>query len=645
MAIKSASSLVAESILFAKPPEKLSNRQWADKYFYVTKGESTGKWETRPYQEEILDCWSNPFVWRTSLMKSSRVGATTLININECYHLHWDPCDSCTVQPTTGYAEQYSRATFNRIIENNPEIKQLFAACKHRDGTNSILEKYVNSASMSFLGANSPNGFRGWSYRVARADETSAYEAGGAGKEGDQIELLLNRTIDYHNRLFIDASTPTIEGFDRIEAAFKLGDQRHRFLPCPHCGWYQTLSSAAFTPGAKKDAPGGFWWEIGKPQSVVYICEKCDQPIKHSQKFEMDKLGEWRPTAPPNFAPDGREHRSYHIWAAISYQANASWANIVAEYEKNHASAQGLQVFINTWLGQTFREDAATRLTAEGLMGRRGSYPSGAVPDGVMMITIGVDMQDNRAEVFVYGFGPGQASGQADAEPERWLIQHEAIMQPYNTEEVYKQLDTFLFNDYVLSNGAKLKVAAMAVDSGDGEHAPYVYRYASRRAKQGVIATKGMSQAGKPAINGGRRTEYNIKGQLDKRSAEVYQVGTDFIKTQLMAQLRHDLQAGAGAIHFPGDTKEEFFVQLVSERRHINSTGKVTWVRQPGLKAEALDGTVYAYAAFRHAKKKYNPSKMWQFLANEIERLAGKAELVPEKSPIAFDLLEGQRYY
>jgi phage terminase large subunit GpA-like protein len=645
MAIRSVDELLRQSIQPLKPREKLSRSDWAERHFQVTKGSSTGNWKTRPYQKEILDAWDDPRIWRTSIMKSSRVGATTLLNIDECYSIHWEPCDTCTVQPTTGDAEKYSRDTFNSLIDNVDVLKDMFAVCKHRDGTNSILEKYINGASLKFLGANSPNGFRRVTYRIVRADETSAYKAGGAGKEGDQIELLLNRTIDYHDRLFIDCSTPTIEGFDRIDDAFKLGDQRHRYLPCPHCGWYQQLSATAFTPGADRSKPGGFWWEPGKPTSVVYICERCDKPIQHSQKFEMDLHGEWRPSAPPNIDPNGREHRSYHIWAGISYQANASWANIVAEHEKNQNSPEKVQVFINTWLGLPYREDAATRLTAEGLMTRRDDYPSGKVPDGVLMICIGVDMQDDRAEVFIWGFGPGDSAAQATAEPEKWLIEHHVIYERYDTKAVYAQLDTFLLGTYPLGNGSELKPAAMAVDSGSGDHTPYVYEYANSRSRQGVIAIKGMPQIGKPPINNGRRTEYDMKGRLKKTSAQVYQVGTDMIKTILMAQLRHGLQSGAGAIHFPNDTTEEFFVQLVSERRHHSTVGgqpKVTWVRRKGTAAEALDGTVYAYAAFHHAKKKFNQKTMWAQLKAAAR---GGDKPATEKSPVAFNLLEGQRVY
>ena len=640
MPIQSANEVLLQSLQLLIPPPNLTMSEWADRYFEVSKGGSMGKWTTRPYQREILDCWTDPLVWRTSIMKSARVGMTTLLNISECYHIHWDPCDSCTVQPTTGYAEKYSRDTFNKIIESVPVMREIFSKAKYRDGSNSILEKYINGASLSFLGANSPNGFRGWTYRVARADEVDGYVSSGAGNEGDQIELLLNRTIDYHNRCFIDLSTPTIEGYSRIEKSFKQGDQRHRYLPCPHCGHMQPLRADAFTPGAKKDTTGGFWWEPGKPSSVVYICESCDKPIQHQQKFEMDRNGEWRPTAPANIAPDGRQHRSYFIWAGLSYQANASWAHIVEAYEKTHDSPQQIQVFINTWLGQTYKEDAAIRVTAEGLMAKRDVYPSGTVPDGVLMITLGIDMQDNRAEISAWGWGRSRMTEGMESEAEGWLIEHMVIQQPYNSAELYAQLDNVIEHGYKLSNGCVMHPSVVAIDSSDGDHTPYVYDYARLRTAKGVIPIKGVATNGKPPIGRGTRAEFTIKNKPKKSAVEMFQVGTDVIKTRLMARLRREQQSGPGALHFPSDVTEEYFVQLVSERRHSyvqQGQPKFRWVRKPGTKAEALDCAVYAYAGLHHAYKRYNLRTIWDQLQQKIKQGNAKAEATAP--PAGFNLL------
>lgn len=642
MPLANISDIVRRSSKLLTPVPHLRMSEYADEYFYVTKGGSTGKWRTRPYQKEILDCWTDPKVWRTSIMKSARVGYTTLLNISETYSLHYDPCDSCTVQATTEYAEKYSRDTFSKIRDRIPALQELFADSKYRDGTDSLLEKRVNGGSLSFLGANSPNGFRGWTYRVARADEVDAYPLKGAGEEGDQIELLLNRTIDYPDRVFIEGSTPLKEETSRILQSFLAGDQRRRFLPCPHCGHFQYLR------WREKGHEGGFHWSPGDPSSVVYLCESCLKPIRHRDKWEMDKLGEWRPCGAANIGPDGREHRSYHIWAAYSYQANATWSHIVYEYEKTKKDASTHQTFINTWIGIPWKDEIQAKVSADGLMARRGTYLSGQVPDGVLLLTLGCDVQDDRLEVSVWGWGRGSSSIKAGPEPEGWLIQHAVIERAYVTTEAWEQLSTFLTGKFPRASGVDMTPLAGAIDSGDGEHSPYVFDYVNKNKQYGAIAVKGSGTEGKPPIGRASTTEFNFKDRPSKTAAQFYMVGTDVIKSRLAARLKYNQSPGPGYLNFPADTTEEYFKQLVSEDRKYYRAGgssKYKWERKKGVRAETLDCFVYAYAALQHARKRFNPNTMWDQLEVAIKEkeavLQGNAVAIPVKrSPVAFNLLD-----
>lgn len=604
MALKRPIEMLRAAAPKLLPPEPMTHSEYADKYFYVTKGGSIGKWKTRPYQKEILDSWTDIRVWRTSVMKSARVGFTTMLNIDEVYRLHHDPCSSCTVQPTTGYAEKYSRDTFNKMIDSIPVLKDLFAESKWRDGTNSILEKYVNGGTLSFLGANSPNGFRGWTYKVARADEVDGYPVMGAGNEGDQIQLLINRTIDYWDRVFIECSTPTVEDFSRIEKSFAQGDQRRRFLPCPHCGHFQHLE------WKQKDGLGGFWWEKGRPETVVYICESCEKPIQFGERNRMDAAGEWRPTAPANVGPDGREHRSYHIWAAYSYQPNATWAHIVDAYEKSLDDPLQHQTWINTWQGEVYKENAHSRITASALMQQRDDRLAGEIPLGGLMLTCGVDVQDNRIEAAVYAWGAEDVEdGEKIPEPTGWLIEHTVIYGRYHDAAMWRQLDQLLDYKWKHPLGGEVGLSCMAVDSSDGEHSPFVYEYANTRTRKNVIAIKGVLTEGKPPIGKGSQTAYDWKNRPSKTAATVYIVGTDVIKTRLMSALRSDVNR----IRLHSEVTEEFCQQLTSERVILRQ-GKRRWIRKPGAQAEALDATVYSYAAMHHAAKRYHPLTMWKQL-------------------------------
>ena len=121
----------------------------------------------------------------------------------------------------------------------------------------------------------------------------------------------------------------------------------------------------------------------------------------------------------------------------------------------------------------------------------------------------------------------------------------------------------------------------------------------------------------------------------------MFQVGTDVIKTRLMARLRREQARGPGALHFPADASEEYFVQLVSERRHSyvqQGQPKFRWVRKPGVKAEALDCAVYAYAGLHHAYKRYNLRTIWDQLERQIQQGASGAKPEP-MAPSGFNLL------
>jgi phage terminase large subunit GpA-like protein len=66
-----------------------------------------------------------------------------------------------------------------------------------------------------------------------------------------------------------------------------------------------------------------------------------------------------------------------------------------------------LKAFVNTRLAETWEEDYAASVNADGLMAKRMAYEPATCPDGVVLLTAGVDVQDNRLAVSVWGWGEG----------------------------------------------------------------------------------------------------------------------------------------------------------------------------------------------------------------------------------------------
>ena len=364
-------------------------------------------------------------------------------------------------------------------------------------------------------------------------------------------------------------------------------------------------------------------WEKDEPETAAYECENCAGLIPHAKKRWMVDRGEWRATAKarqPGLV-------GFHLWAAYSYSPNASWGQLVREFLDVKSDPDQLRTFINTALGECFEADYANRLDAEGLLARVEDYEPGTCPNGVVLLTAGVDVQGgggsagDRLEVSVWGWGRGE---------EAWLIYHQAIMGDPTQPEVWRQLDEVLSAEWSRLDGQCLKIRQMACDSG-GHATHETYLYARERRREGVIATKGSSQKNQPVINKGRAVDVNHRGVIVKNGCQLYSIGTDTVKVTLMGRLRHCQEPGPGFLHFNAGTDREYFDQLTAEKQQIKSVRGFTvkeWTKKSGDRNEALDCLCMAYAALQLLARRYNRQTMWDQLEMQA---AGMLPSLPQQ--------------
>lgn len=575
------------------PPPKLTLSEWADRHAVLSaeSAAEAGRWKTLAYQKGIMDAFTNPKVEMVVWMKSARVGATKIFNHLIGYHMHQDPCPIMVVQPTVEDAEGYSKDEIAPMVRDTPVLRTLVSEPKAKDGSNTILLKQFPGGALQMVGANSARGFRRVSRRVVLFDEVDGYPA--STSEGDQIKLGIKRSEYYWNRKIGIASTPTTKDFSRVERWFNLSDQRRYYVPCPDCEHMQYLRWQ------------GMKWEKDKPETAAYECENCKTLIPHRMKRWMIDRGEWRATAPasqPGLV-------GFHLWAGYSYSPNATWEQLVREFLEVKGDPDQLRTFVNTTLGEVFEVDYANKLSAEGLMARREPYAAGHCPDGVLVLTAGVDTQDDRLEVSVWGWGAGE---------EAWLVWHQVLYGDPALPEVWGQLDQILAAEWEATDGPALKIRQMAVDSG-GHHAHSVYLYARERKLQGVVATKGSSSRDQPVVNKGTTVDINWRGKVLKGGGQLFSIGTDTAKTTLYGRLRHN-KPGAGYIHFHDQADEDYFNQLTAEKQQVKSVRGFMvkeWVKASGQRNEALDCFVYAYAALQLLLRRYDRRTAWEQLKKQ----------------------------
>jgi phage terminase large subunit GpA-like protein len=614
-----------------RPPEKLTLSQWADRNAYLSAESSAepGRWRTIPYQRGMMDAMTDPTIEIVTVMKSARVGYTKMLNNLIGYHIHQDPCPMMLVQPTDIDAEGYSKEEVSPMIRDTPVLQALVSDAKAKDSSNTILQKMFPGGTLALVGANSPRGFRRVSRRVVMFDEIDGYPA-SAGTEGDPIKLGMRRAEYYWNRKFIAGTTPLDKETSRIDKLFEASDQRRYYVPCPSCGHMDHLVFRE--PKSSEELElGGHWmaWPDGEPDRAHFVCSKNRCLIEHSKKRWMVENGEWRARNPSA----GTRNAGFHIWAAYSYSPNATWAHLAREFLESKDDPTMLKTFVNTVLGQLWEEEYTAKLGADSIRSRAETYDANVVPMRALVLTAGLDVQDNRIAVSVYAWGRGEES---------WIQKHVEIYGDPAQAEIWKQVDDVLFQKWKHESGAEMKIIASCIDSG-GHFTHEVYAYARERKKQRVLAIKGQSQRGKQAIGKPTRQDINFKGQTLKKGVQLYPVGSDTIKTTLYARLKKTIP-GPGYLHFHAGLPPEFFKQLTSEKklvRHLRGHAVTDWVKKDGARNEALDCAVYAYAAMQWLYTQMHRATIWEQLEKKLG-LQEAAEPAPEPAPAPADDATGQ---
>lgn len=509
-----------------------------------------------------MDAVNDPRVLEIYCQKSKQVGWTEALNNVAGYFADQDPSPILVVLPSVDLGEAWSKDRLAPMIRDTPALRGKIADARSRDSGNTVLHKQFPGGNLTISGANSPSGLTSRPKRVILLDEIDKYPA-SAGKSGDPVLLAKNRAANFWNRKVLGGSTPTIKGESRIEMAFESSDQRYFHVPCPHCDEFQRLVWSQVR------------WPEGKPDEACYVCKHCGTMIDEAYKEEMVSRGEWRATRPFTGIAGFHISELYSLWS--------TWARMAKEFVQASKFPEQLKTFINEALGETWVDQSATP-EAEGLLARRESYTAASLPPEVLLITMGTDVQDDRLETTIWGWG---------AEEESWRIEHIVLRGDPSSSALWKEHDEILRRRFTTDDGRELVIEACAVDSG-GHFTEHVYRYCAKRKRFRVWAIKGKEGVGRLAW-----PKQASRGKTLR--ADVWIVGVDTIKDVLYGRLNKITRPGPGYTHFDAGTTQEWLDQLTSEvvvyKPVLGKKKRVFKPKTTEIAQEGLDTTVYAYAA------------------------------------------------
>lgn len=508
---------------------------------------------------------------------------TLFIQACIAYGIAVDPAPILLIQPNQGDAKKFSRERLGPMIRDCPALRGKVAAARGRDSSNTILQKTFSGGSLRIIGAVSPSGLAGSTYRDAFFDEVDKYLQ-SAGVEGDPVDIATECLATFGPRKKrAMCCTPTILGRSRIGKAYDESDRRKPWVPCPSCGGFQILTFGQV--------------RFGPP--VAYECAHCRLHWNDQARLAACEKAEWRAEKPFKGTAGFWINHLYSPWKKL--------AEIVVQYEKCKGDRQRYKTFVNCVLGELWQEEGETP-DEEILYARRESYPHGddaVVPQRGVFLTAAVDVQDNppRLEVEVVAWGRNRENWSVGY----WVLQHlDSAGQPMSvtSTELWDKLNSeVLQREFRHDSGHMMPIMLMAIDTGKRPKPVYDFCLKHPQPAYGPAGIAVVAIRSVVPIKGSDDALRIISSVSKENAARKRQgvrivgFGTHCIKQEIYDLLRHvkprsDGAAVQGCYHFP-QYEKSYFEGLCSEKRVLKGNNDIAWEKIGNRRNEPLDLKVY----------------------------------------------------
>ncbi len=578
------------------PSLKIS--EWADKYRVLSPESSSepGRFscDRIPMQREPMDSACDPEVSETVLWWAAQTaGKSEVLNNIVGFYMHADPSPQLMVQPTVDLAEEYSKDRIAGMIRDSGALRKIVRDPRSRDSGNTTLSKRYPGGSFVLVGANAPSGLAGRPRRVILKDEVDRYPL-SAGTEGDPCALADKRAETFPNAVKVSTSTATIKGLSKIENLYEQSDQRKWFVRHGECEHEFVLMWTHVK------------WEDGKPETAWMECPHCRGRLTDGDRVAMVRGGRWKPTAP------FKGIRGYWLNGLnILFGAQKGFKNrlhqFVADFLKaKDGGAQTLRVWINTFLAETYEEDAE-KIDSDEILKRAEEYSPDALPEEVLLLTAGVDVHRMRIELEVKGWG---------VDEESWGVRKTVFDGDTEKDEVWAALDKALLEKFTREDGLTIEIQRTFIDMGHKDRR--VLGFCSPRLARGVYPCRGVNRVGHntPPLLPAKPSRNN------KARIPHWNIGVTVAKTAIYDRLTLPVPE-ARAMHFPKGEGYgvDYFKQLTAEKRKRKfQFGRPYYIFEKennAVRNEALDLNVYALAALNSLAP-----IMWTKLAANLKKQA-----------------------
>lgn len=513
-----------------------------------------------------------------ALMKAAQIAGSTAAENRILFEIAEDPGPLLYVTATDDLAREWGEKRLEPLIELAGLRHKIKATTgkhgKRATGNRTKSKTYAGGGMIFATSYNKTGTLRMQSFRTVIMDEIDGAKH-TVNNEGDPRKIAEARTSAYSGRKkILILSTPLIDRTSKIKKAYKDGDQRKYFIPCPFCGHMQKLELRHLKYEVDK-------YNIIKENSVYYECQNkdCDGKILNGHKLEMLKKGEWR----PENLHAKKNYKSYHISALYAPVGMVTWFDLCQEFIDAQENPEELQNFVNLRLGETYDDEGgSTAPEWNEVLALRDNYKRASIPEGVLCVTMACDVQKDRIEAEICGHGE---SGRT------WSIDY--LEFPGSTEEAHSGAFKRLRNA-ILEKKFPVMPSIIVIDAG--YNTSIVNEFC--RNSNSIFPLMGEKYI--------KNKMFVEKVLPEFGNQRFFRICTDKYKANLYSRLklRKDLEGNYPKFYqaFPWDYPDKYFKMLVAEKRiSIIKNGQIVsykWIKKnQGAKNESLDCRIYNYAA------------------------------------------------
>jgi phage terminase large subunit GpA-like protein len=624
--------------------------EWAARKRTIGKGLTANPgpfdWKVTPYLREIADNQSdNSPVTETYVIKATQVGFTVGVLENHLgYCIEYGLGPLLYISGDQAMAEEQFEKRVDEMIQSadlKDKIKPNIHKKKGKSTGDRADSKSYGGTFMRAVGPNSESKLRSFPMRFLHEDEIDVYPqkiVKNGSSTGDTLKKAERRTDSYQNlKKIIGGSSPKEDSDSRIKKKVFEGDSRFYNVNCPSCNFKHPLIWSNFkwekTNEGKIDVKykkiSGF--DVISKDPTYFECPNCNFKIKEKHKYDLllekgyGGTAEWVPTK----NPERPFVRSYHIPGWLGFR---TWLDIAIEWENVKDDPFLLPDFVNDVMGETWKESDQKpdqHLLLQ-IAQEYENWPRGHICNDIVFLAITCDVQKDRLEAGLLGFGRNKQIYAIDY----WVFKGETnVLEDVCWKELYEKITT----KYTREDGQELFVQSAFIDSQylsevvDAFCDQFDYRsenisgvfHIQSRETQDKMVTEFQSNIKTPVV-----------GLHDQKLKHV-------LYSMLRKKPNGPGQFPGHYFHFSNEYAEEFFDQLTSEEIVtvvVKGAVKGTKILNTKQKRnEVLDIMKMGLGVYQYMMDRYFK------ILNENRKLQKLAPL-QESSSLFMDYMEGLLY-